>query len=106
LKWPLLPTFPKHCDLSLVSGYPDVQSAMAAIALEADEVIVKPFKVEMLAELIRQKMLARKPAIQLEKERVSAILQRCIPTVVEEWLARVRDSSLINHLPLSSPGCK
>jgi len=29
----------------LVSGYPDVQSAMAAILLEADEVIVKPFDV-------------------------------------------------------------
>jgi CheY-like chemotaxis protein len=29
----------------LVSGYPDVQSAMAAILLEADEIIVKPFEV-------------------------------------------------------------
>jgi DNA-binding NtrC family response regulator len=28
----------------LVSGYPDVQSAMAAILLEADEIIVKPFR--------------------------------------------------------------
>ena len=27
----------------LVSGYPDVQSAMAAILLEADEIILKPF---------------------------------------------------------------
>ena len=27
----------------LVSGYPDVQSAMAAILLEADEIMVKPF---------------------------------------------------------------
>src|SRR5580704_13040766 len=27
----------------LISGFPDVQSAMAAILLEADEVIVKPF---------------------------------------------------------------
>mgnify|MGYP003946147015 CR=1 FL=1 len=34
----------------LVSGYPDVQSAMAAILLEADEVIVKPFDVGKLAD--------------------------------------------------------
>src|SRR5664279_1868641 len=27
----------------LVSGYPDVERAMATIALEADEIIVKPF---------------------------------------------------------------
>jgi DNA-binding NtrC family response regulator len=42
----------------LVSGYPDVQNAMAAILLEADEVIVKPFQVGRLAELVREKMLA------------------------------------------------
>src|SRR5581483_8023124 len=39
----------------LVSGYPDVQSAMAAILLEADEIIVKPFEVGKLAELVREK---------------------------------------------------
>src|SRR6202051_1565126 len=45
----------------LVSGYPDVQSAMAAILLEADEIIVKPFEVGRLAELVREKMHTRKP---------------------------------------------
>jgi DNA-binding response OmpR family regulator len=90
-----------HALTLLVSGYPDVQSAMAAIALEVDEIIVKPFKVERLAELVREKMLARKPALPVEKERVGAILHRCITGVVEDWLARVRKSSLINHLPLS-----
>jgi DNA-binding NtrC family response regulator len=34
----------------LVSGYPDVKSAMAAILLEADEIIVKPFEVGKLAD--------------------------------------------------------
>jgi len=34
----------------LVSGYPDVQSAMAAILLDADEIIVKPFEAGRLAE--------------------------------------------------------
>jgi DNA-binding NtrC family response regulator len=71
----------------LVSGYLDVQSAMDTILLEADEVIVKPFEVQRLPELIREKMLARKPAPRSEKERVGAILQRCIPTIVGDWLA-------------------
>jgi DNA-binding NtrC family response regulator len=39
----------------LVSGYPDVQSAMAAILLEADEIIVKPFEAGKLAELTQGK---------------------------------------------------
>jgi DNA-binding response OmpR family regulator len=84
----------------LMSGYPDVQSAMAAILLEADEIIVKPFEVGRLAELVREKMLARKPAARVEKERVGAILQRCITAVVEDWLARVKQATELNHLAL------
>ena len=85
----------------LVSGYPDVQSAMAAILLEADEIMVKPFDVGKLAELVRDKMTARRPAARVEKERVGAILQRCIPAVVGDWLARVKQASELNHIPLS-----
>lgn len=84
----------------LVSGYPDVQSAMAAILLEADEIMVKPFEVAKLADLLREKMLNRKPAARLEKERVGTILRRCIAGVVEEWLARAKQSKELNHVQL------
>ena len=85
----------------LVSGYPDVQSAMAAILLEADEVMLKPFEMGRLSELIREKMLARKPAVRITKERVGVILQRCIPTIVRDWLERAKQSDEFNHLLLS-----
>lgn len=85
----------------LVSGYPDVQSAMAAILLEADEIIVKPFEIGKLAELVREKVLTRKPVARPEKERVSVILQRCIASVVEQWLARAKQSKELNHVLLS-----
>jgi DNA-binding response OmpR family regulator len=85
----------------LVSGYPDVQSAMAAILLEADEIMVKPFEVGRLAELVQEKMLTRKPAPRIEKERVGMILHRCIAGVVADWLARAKTSSELNHLSLS-----
>jgi DNA-binding response OmpR family regulator len=85
----------------LVSGYPDVQSAMAAILLEADEIIVKPFEVAKLTDLLREKMLHRKPAVRPEKERVGTILRRCIATVVEDWLARAKQSKELNHVLLS-----
>src|SRR5947209_12707115 len=49
----------------LVSGYPDVQTAMAAILLEADEIIVKPFEAGKLTDLLREKMLTRKPAARI-----------------------------------------
>jgi DNA-binding response OmpR family regulator len=85
----------------LVSGYPDVEGAMAAILLAADEIMVKPFDVGKLVDLIRQKMLNRKPAARLEKETVGTILRRCIPAVVENWLARAKQSKELNHVPLS-----
>jgi DNA-binding response OmpR family regulator len=85
----------------LVSGYPDLKSAMAAILLEADEIIVKPFEVGRLADLVREKMLARKPAARLEKERVGVILQRCLASIVEDWLVRAKQSNELSGLALS-----
>src|SRR6202165_4577859 len=85
----------------LVSGYPDVQSAMAAILLEADEIVVKPFEIGRLTELVREKVLNRKPAKRLEKESVGAILQRCVSSIVEDWLARAKQSSELNRVLLS-----
>jgi CheY-like chemotaxis protein len=85
----------------LVSGYPDVQSAMAAILLEADEIIVKPFDVGELAELVRTKLATRKPAARANKERVGVILQRCLPGIVENWLVRAKQSKELSWLPLS-----
>jgi YesN/AraC family two-component response regulator len=85
----------------LVSGYPDVQGAMSAMLLEADEIIVKPFEAGKLAELLRDKMVTRKPAARAKKERVAAILQRCIAVVIQDWLARVNQSSEINQVQLN-----
>jgi DNA-binding response OmpR family regulator len=85
----------------LVSGYPDVQSAMSAILLEADEIIVKPFEVGKFADLVREKMLTRRPAARLEKERVGVILRRCLSTIVAAWLVRAKQSKELSWLPLS-----
>jgi DNA-binding response OmpR family regulator len=85
----------------LVSGYPDVESAMDAIVLEADDIIVKPFEAGKLAEMVREKLLARKFVTPMQKERVAAILQRCTSGIVEDWLARVRKNKPLNHISLT-----
>jgi len=85
----------------LVSGYPDVQSAMAAIQLEADEIIVKPFAAADLAGLVREKLLNRRPAARLVKERVGEVLSRCIASIVEGWLVRAKQNDKLNRLVLS-----
>jgi len=85
----------------LVSGYPDIQSAMAAIVLQADEVIVKPFDVGKLAALVREKLLNRKPGTRSSKERVGVILQRSVPNIIEVWLVRAKQNQNLNSLSLS-----
>ncbi len=84
----------------LVSGYPDVPSAMAAIQLQADEIIVKPFPVGRLADLVREKVLNRRPTAQLAKERVGGVLQRCVTSIVEGWLVRAKQNDDLSRLVL------
>src|SRR6202171_3068754 len=85
----------------LVSGYPDVKSAMDAILLEADDIIVKPFEAGKLAEMVHDKLLTRKPSARTQKERVAAILQRCTSGIVEKWLTRVKKNKELNHVALT-----
>jgi DNA-binding response OmpR family regulator len=85
----------------LVSGYPDVKSAMDAILLEADEIIVKPFATKELANLVHDKLLTRKPTVPTAKERVAGILERCTALIVEDWLARVKNNTELSRIVLS-----
>ena len=85
----------------LVSGYPDVKSAMDAIFLEADEIIVKPFETKILADLVHDKLLTRKPAAPTPKERVAGILERCTGLIVEDWLTRVKQNTDLSRVVLS-----
>ena len=84
----------------LVSGYPDVQSAMAAILLEADEIVVKPFEIGRLSELVQERVVNRSPVKRLQKESVGAILLRSTSDIVREWLTRAKQSSELNFVPL------
>jgi len=85
----------------LVSGYPDVKSAMDAILLEADEIIVKPFETRKLADLVHDKLLNHEPSVSTPKERVAEILHHCTSLIVEDWLARVKKSKELSHLSLT-----
>ncbi len=85
----------------LLSGFPDVKSAMEAIILEADEIVVKPVEIKQLAEMVRERLLVQKPANRVPKERVSEILNRCSGIVVKDWLKTVKEAPELNHLQLA-----
>jgi DNA-binding response OmpR family regulator len=85
----------------LLSGFPDTKSAMEAIILQADEILVKPVEIKYLAEMVRERLLAQKPADRTKKEKVSEILHRCSNIVVRDWLVRVKEARELNHLQLA-----
>ena len=85
----------------VVSGFPDVKEAMAAILLQADEVLVKPFEMKFLAELIRDKTRGHKPTPSVDKEHVADILERDEAVTIERWLWRLQHTEELVALPLS-----
>jgi CheY-like chemotaxis protein len=86
----------------VVSDYPDVQTAMTAILLQADEVLVKPFNVEQLALLIDKKKLTSKSLPRPVKENVASILDRDAAITIERWLSRVEQVGELTSHPLTA----
>ena len=74
----------------VLSGFPDVQEAMAAILLQADEVLAKPFEPTRLVSLIREKIQDRKPSLKPSKESVASILEGDAITTIQRWLSSYR----------------
>src|SRR5664279_1468003 len=55
----------------LLSGYPELEAAVAAILLQADEVLVKPFAISALVETIRAKIHNRGARPSTTAQRVA-----------------------------------
>ena len=89
--------------LTLVtSDYPDVQRAMAAILLQADEVLIKPFDATQLAGLLDKRKLNVKPPRKPAKESVASILDREADLLMQRWLARVEKVAELAAIPVAA----
>ena len=86
----------------IVSGYPDVQKAMAAIVKQADEVLVKPFDVEQLKGLMAKRMKSSKLSPVPMKESVASILERDVAITIQRWLSRVEEIPELTSVPLAA----
>jgi ActR/RegA family two-component response regulator len=86
----------------VVSDHPDVQKAMNAIILQADEVLMKPFDVKRLAGLMDKNRLTSLPFSKPVKEGVACILDRDLSILMQRWLERVEQTKELVALPLSA----
>ncbi len=84
----------------VVNDHPDVNQAMAATLLSADQVLVRPFDVEQLALLIDEGKRASNPPPKNAKEDVASILERDTEITIQRWLSRVEQVRELSSLPL------
>jgi CheY-like chemotaxis protein len=85
----------------VVSDYPDVQKAMNAILLQADEILVKPLDCKRLAGLMDKARVTSLPPLVQAKEGIASILERDLPLLMQRWLARVEQVPELAALPLT-----
>ena len=93
-------THPKALTLVL-SGYPALDEAMAAIISQADEIITKPFQIGSIKELIRTRLANPLPVKRVSAESVATILERDTDITIQNWLELVERDAELTCLPLS-----
>jgi len=93
-------THPKAVTVVL-SGYPALDEAMAAILSQADEIMLKPFQLGAIKELILARLGAPIPPKRVTAESVASILERDAETTIENWLELVEQDAELTGIPLS-----
>jgi DNA-binding response OmpR family regulator len=85
----------------VLSGYPALEEAMAAILSQADEIFTKPIRIGPLKELIRDR-IANPQAIKRPKsESVASILERESEVTTRHWLDAVEQDAELSCIPLT-----
>jgi CheY-like chemotaxis protein len=93
-------THPKAVTLVL-SGYPALEEALAAIRLQADEVLVKPIEIASLREIIREKLANSVPRQPVPTESVASILERDLDVTIQDWMTLAEQDQELTRVPLS-----
>jgi DNA-binding response OmpR family regulator len=93
-------THPKALTMVL-SGYPALDEAMAAIVSQADEIITKPFQIGSIKELIRTRLANPLPMKRVQAESVASILERETDVTIQNWLELVEKDTELTCIPLS-----
>jgi len=79
----------------VLSGYPELDEALSAIRLQADEVLVKPIQIASLREIIHDKLRNPAPHPRLPTKSVASILEQDLDATVQAWMGLVEHNEAI-----------
>jgi len=85
----------------VLSGFPALSEAMAAILSQADEILVKPVQIGSIKELIRTRLADPRTIKRVKVESVATILERESELTIQNWLDLVEDDTELTCVPLS-----
>jgi CheY-like chemotaxis protein len=74
----------------ILSAYPEMKQASAAILLQTDDILVKPMNVELLVKTIRERLAASRKPGRSAVESIATILKQETQATIEDWLQAVR----------------
>src|SRR5580704_6072742 len=85
----------------VLSGYPALEEGLAAIRLQADEVLCKQIEIASLRKLIQEKLehpIAHRP---VPTKSVADILEHGLDATIQDWMALVKNDGELTCIPLS-----
>jgi CheY-like chemotaxis protein len=90
-----------HAVTLVLSGYPELDEALSAIRLQADEILVKPIQISSLREIIHEKLrhpVVRKP---LTTVSVASILEHDLEATIRAWITLVEQCEELTCIALN-----
>ena len=85
----------------VLSGYPALEEAMAAILSQADEIFTKPIRIGPLKELIRDRIANPQAIKRPRSESVASILERESEATTQHWLDAVEQDAELSCITLT-----
>jgi CheY-like chemotaxis protein len=85
----------------VLSSYPALDEAMAAIISQADEILTKPTSIPALRRLMRERLCIHEVLGVAKTQSVAEILERESQSTIRNWLALVKRDRELNFISLS-----
>ena len=84
----------------LLSAFPEMTAAVAAILQQADEILVKPIDLASLIEIIKERVTGG-PQGKRQTETVASVLEQATESTILEWFGRIETDPTLMSVPMS-----
>jgi|HubBroStandDraft_6_1064221.scaffolds.fasta_scaffold466683_1 CheY-like chemotaxis protein len=84
----------------LLSAFPEMTAAAAAILQQTDEILLKPVDATSLIDVIKQQLSSRPPQKRVI-ETVASILERETTNTIRAWHARIETEPWLMSIPMT-----